>query len=349
MGADDDESARIRRAGGAHPAHNLLRTLRSDLEATRASRRHAFGVLAISVGRRLFDEDELPWSSPSIRLPIAFGEPAPASEMHMVIDHDDATRFATVAMFGDPSAAREMRDHAAHLGRAAEAAFSSLGMPTSGLAARHGAAAWPLTLVRLAAVAPDAFRYTVACSILPDDRADLRRATESFREMIPTGEGRLRSGPPRWDRIASAIRGEWAPPPGIYAFAIDRDLYEASVEAVDYLMTLEPAEGSTIETVVEAPTPAEAPAIDMDALANELVRSGQGGASNVVRLFVGRDSVPSYEVAAACCKKGEGASPAAIKSALYRARQAIRGLGGDWSRIDFRTAGEWVVKVVEPR
>lgn len=327
------------------PAHNLLRTLRFDLEAARAARRPVFGALAISVGPRLFDDDELPWSSPSVRLPIAFGVAEPASEMVMIIDHEDSTRFATVAMFGDPASARTMRDHGRHLARAAGAVFDSAGLPGPKLPARLAEVEWPLTLIRLAAEAAGAFRYAVVCSILPDDRADLREATGAFREMEPQPDGRVRVGAPRWDRIAAAARSEWAPPSGLYVFAVDRDLIEASVEAVDYLMAMEPA---TTTPVARGAAAVRTP-IDMNALAIELARRGHTGPSRLVRLFADRDDAAFYEVGEACCKAGEDASLSAIKSLLSRAKTAVAEVGGDSGRLTFTVAGDRVVKTVEPR
>jgi hypothetical protein len=327
------------------PAHNLLRTLRSDLEAARAARRPVFVALAISVGPRLFDDDELPWSSRSIGLPVEFGEPEPASQMVMVIDHADPTRFVTVAMFGDPASARAMRDHGRHLARAAGAVFAAARLDVPGLPARQAEAEWPLTLIRLAAEAPDAFRYEVVCSILPDDRADRRRADEGFREMIPQPDGRIRVGNPRWGRIASAIRGEWSPPSGLYVFAIDRDVIEASIEAADYLMALGPA----ATTPVARGAAAVRTPIDMNDLANELARRGHTGPSRLVRLFADRDDAAFYEVGEACCKAGEDASLSAIKSLLSRAKTAVAEVGGDSGRLTFTVAGDRVVKTVEPR
>lgn len=218
---------------------------------------------------------------------------------------------------------------------------------------------WLGHLARLAIRHPTAFQIKVSMPHWqrPDPaRDDERRAVNrlwQWEDLLPSEFGiegddrpmRFNASLLSWDPVAEFLHLKPVLPPGEYLFSIERNLAEASIQAIHWLL----AQGDAAGVVAAASAPAESPPVDMKALANELARKGHPGPSKLVRLFGDRDSVPSYEVAAACCKKGEGASPAAIKSALYRARQAIRGLGGDWSRIDFRTAGEWVVKVVEPR
>jgi hypothetical protein len=221
------------------PAHNLLRTLRSDLERQRDGGARVQGLLALAIGYDLFrDTGQIPWDK--LRTAMAPGmRSAPiASERLAPLDPAAPTSFLVSLAFGEDCDVRAFDDHAFHLARGADGALTAAGLP--GLPLRHYGpmAGLLLALIRLAADAPGAFRFDPWMFCWPKNPVDFADAQAMMRDGKPARAPLLLGGPPRWDTVEAAAGGNPGLPDGLYLYMIDRDVIEASIEAADYLMAM---------------------------------------------------------------------------------------------------------------
>lgn len=220
------------------PAHNLLRTLRSDLEKVirESPEDVVLGAFALVVNSRLGDlgwiqAEPIDWRRLGSKTPKegpvlgwGFDRRELISVQCSPVRSSPASAFRSCATFGTVEGYLDFSHIAANLTRAARAVFLATGQPDSPPLTADLIGDWLVVLLGLAIEVPDAFRFRPTVLVEAFDPADQRRAEMAVRE--------------RWGAVADALEGENTPPQAVYVFALDDDLRAASIEVVDYLLSL---------------------------------------------------------------------------------------------------------------